>query len=484
MSNLTNEAASTSMWALMEKIGLMGIQFIISMVLARLLSPDDYGVIAMLLIFISIAQNFIDSGFGSALVRKQNCTEADYSTAFIFNVFVGIICYLLLFLSAPLVSDFYHLDLLTPVLRWYGLVLIINSLFIVQNAILTQRLAFKVKAKSSIISNATSGLFALFLAYYGFGVWALVAQTLISAITNLVILTSYAKWKPVLMFSVESFRYLWNFGSKLLASALISTLYGNMYSIIIGKFYTKADLGFYNRGSQTSRLLPDIVSDMFGKSSFPLLSKVQNDRDALINTFRRFTQISAFLSFPLIFLMVVIAKPFILFLLTDKWIESVPYIWIFSIAILTTPIGRINLNLILALGRSDLMLKADIIKKSVGISTICLLLYLGVFKSPQGLAIVSMILELFIYSVNLYYAKEVLKISYMVQIKDFMPYLLASFVMAIVTYFAICYIESNLLQLIIGPIVAFAVYYLLTYYIIKTPFYKQIMGLIKQKFNH
>lgn len=476
MSEIVKQTASTTLWATVEKFGLLGIQFVIGMVLARILSPSDYGVIALLFVFINLAQVFIDSGFGSALIRKLDCNEADYSTAFFFNIGVGISCYVVLFISAPFISQFYNKEILTPVLRCYGLSLIFNSAIIVQNAILTQRLAFKAMAKCNIIGTLSSGIVALYFAYIGWGVWALVIQTIVNALINVILFSISTKWKPIPTFSRDSFKYLWSFGSKSLISSLISSLYGNIYALVIGKCYTDADLGFFNRGHSTATLAPNIVQNVFNKSTLPLLSKMQNDRDALVNLYRKFTQLLAFISFPLVFIMMVLAKPFILFVLTDKWAEAIPFVQIFSIATLTGAVGMLNLNLLIALGRTDLTLKANIIKKSIGFAVVFCLLT----TNPMILAIGSMAIDILCYLVNLYYAKKVIDLGYLTQIKDMMPYLLVSILVAIATYPVILIIPSHLLQLIIGAFVYMALYFLITRYYLKTSFYGNISQLIKR----
>lgn len=476
MSEIVKQTASTTLWATIEKVGLLGIQFLIGMVLARILSPSDYGVIALLFVFINIAQVFIDSGFGSALIRKLDCRETDYSTAFFFNIGVGITCYAILFISAPLISQFYNKEILTPVLRCYGLSLIFGSAIIVQNAILTQRLAFKAMAKCNIISTLTSGIVALYFAYIGLGVWSLVIQTIVNAIVNTILISLSTKWKPIWSFSKDSFKYLWSFGSKSLISSLISSLYGNIYALVIGKYYTDSDLGFFNRGHSTATLAPNIVQNVFNKSTLPLLSKVQNDREALVNLYRKFTQLLAFISFPLIFITMVLAKPFILFVLTEKWSEAIPYVQIFSISTLTGAVGMLNLNLLIALGRTDLTLKANIIKKSIGFVVVFCLLT----TDPMILAIGSMAIDILCYLVNLYYAKKVISLNYLTQIKDMMPYLLVSILVAITTYPIILMIPSYLFQLIVGALIYIALYFLATRYCLKTSFYDNLSQLFKK----
>lgn len=477
MSSVAKQTLSTTFWATIEKIGMLGIQFIIGMVLARLLSPSDYGIIALLMVFITIAQVFIDSGFGNALIRKQDCTNDDYSTAFYFNIVVGIVSYFVLFVTAPMIAEFYNMNLLTPVLRVYGLSLVFNSMTIVQNAILTQRLAFKLMTKCSLVSSLSSGIIALVMAYYGWGVWSLVFQTISSALLSFMLLSFATKWKPNICFSKGSFEYLWSFGSKALISSLISSLYGNIYSLVIGKFYTSADLGYFNRGQNTASLAPNIVSGVFSKSTLPLLSKAQNNRNDLILLYRKFTQLVAFVSFPLVFIIFALAKPFILYVLTEKWSEAVPYVQIFSISALTGAVGMINLNLLIALGRTDLTLKANVIKKTIGFMVVAAL----ITASPIVLAIGCVLIDIMCYLVNLYYAKQVINLNYQTQLQDLLPYLLSSVVTCIITFITIYFIPSYLLQLVIGACISVIAYIFITNSCIKCPFYKEFYYTLKNR---
>lgn len=475
MGNVAKQTISTTFWASVEKIGLMGIQFVIGMILARMLAPSDYGVVALLMFFITIAQVFIDSGFGNALIRKQDCNNNDYSTAFFFNIVVGIVSYGLLFFFAPTIARFYDLELLIPVLRVYGLSLVFSSMTIVHNAILTHRLEFKAMARCSIISSLLSGGFAIGLAHYEWGVWALVFQTLSSALFSIVLLSLATRWKPALVFSHHSFSYLWSFGSRSLLSSLISALYSNIYSLVIGKYYTKDDLGFFNRGQNTAVLAPNLVINVFNKSSLPLLSKVQYDRDSLVALYRKFSLLVSFISFPLIFTLFSLAKPFILFVLTDKWADAIPYVQIFSISALTGAVDMINLNLLTALGRTDLTLKANLIKIPFGF-----LVVFGLLKtSPMILAIGCAVIEVICYLFRLYYANKVVDLKYTTQLYDLLPYLLASIASGGIAYLAISCLHPYLIQLVVGLLVFIISYIFFTYFIIKCPFYKDIVVLYK-----
>jgi teichuronic acid exporter len=479
MDNIANQTVSTTMWATVEKISTMGIQFVISMLLARLLSPADYGAIAMLMIFMAIGQQFIECGFSNALIRKQDCTQIDYSTSFIFNIVVGVVAYFLLFIIAPIVGRFYKMPILIDVLRVYGFVLILNSFTIVQNAILTKNLNFKIMAKVNTLNSLVSGIAGLVCAFYGMGVWALVCQSVIGAFFSAIFMSYVTKWRPSAIFSNTSFRYLWGFGSKMLVTGLISVIYGNIYSLVIGKIYDSKALGLFNRGQNTAQLFPNIVGSVFGRSTLPLLSQVQNDKTRLTYVYRQFAIVGSFLNFPLVFLIMALASPFILFFLTDKWAGAIIYVQIFAISMLTSAAGSVNLNLLQAMGRSDYTLRAEVIKKGLGFITVAALFNFG----PLVLAVGSSIFNILCYFINLYYARKVLGISYMVQLKDLSPYFITSFLMFIFVYFFTAIVPSNLLKLVLGTFIGGLVYFLITKYILKVPYYNKIFEMVKQKCN-
>lgn len=475
--SLAEKSFSTTLWALVEKVGTLGVSFCVSMLLARLLTPSDYGVVAMLTVFIAISNQFVECGFANALIRKKECTPIDLSTAFYFNVAVGVTVYLILFWVAPLVGDFYQIPFLVEVLRVNGLLLIVNSLLIVPTAMLTRTLAFKKMAKFNILAGLISGGIALILAYYDFGVWALVFQSLSSSILTVIFLYAVLRWKPVISFSISSLNYLWGFGSKMLLTGIIGSIYSNVYSLVIGKIYDSKMLGFFNRGQNIALLMPNIINSTFAKSTLPLLAQVQDDKDRLVGVYRKFAILVAFVSFPLIALIFILAKPFVLFLLTNKWAGAIIYIQIFAVSALTGPIGLVNLNLMQATGRSDLTLKAELIKKIVGFLLVGILCQF----SPLILALGSMILNIFIYMVNLYYARKIIGISFFVQLRDILPYLFASVMMAGVVWIVVSLVNLYLCQLIIGSFVGLFVYFLITKYIIKTDMYSRVAEMYRKR---
>ena len=475
-----NKSINATAWAFIDKIVYTGIQFVISIVLARLLSPNDYGVVALLLVFVSLGQVFIDSGFGNGLIRKESCTREDYNTAFVFNIIVSILVYLMLFVAAPFISNFYKVEILSSVLRIYGLSLIINSFSIVPNSILTRGLSFKKMAKCRLLCGVISGVVAIVMAYLGYGVWALVGQTLLTSLVYSLAVNIETKWSPRVVFNYRSFNYLWGFGSKMLLSGLLSSIYSNIYSLVIGRFYSKADLGYFNRGNSLGNILPEIIQSSFGKSIFPLLSQQKSDKSALFALYRKYTKVVSLISFPCIIFSAVFARPFILLLLTQKWNGAIFYMQVFSLACLMAPVGMINMNLLMALGRSDIMLRADIVKKTIGIIVVLILVRFSV----RTLAVGSLVLEFLIYFVNLYYVKKTTNIPYFGQIADMFPFIMVALFSGLIAFFPQLFVENYLLQIVLGGVLGTSCYYIILKFIVRSESVLQLESVVIGAIRH
>jgi O-antigen/teichoic acid export membrane protein len=364
-SSIKEQTLSGVKWNALGQFSAYAIQFVLGIVIARLLDPADYGVIGMLAIFMAIAQSFVNSGFGNALIRKSDRTEVDCSTAFYFNVAVAVLLYGVLFLSAPAIADFYNTPLLTDVLRVYSLTLIIGSLGIVPRALRSVAVDFKTQAYASVISVIVSGLVGLYLAFSGYGVWALVWQAIISSCVSVVVIWVLARWRPLWAYSWESFRSMFSYGSRLLASGLLHTVYTHASSILIGKFYTPAELGNYDRGNSIASLPSLRLSSVFNSVSFPILSKVQNDDERLKNVYHKYVAMTSLVIFFIMTLLAVVARPLVLLLLTEKWLGAVPFLQVFCFAYMFDSICRLNNNMMYVKGWSGLFLKLEIIKKAV-----------------------------------------------------------------------------------------------------------------------
>lgn len=475
--SISQKTAKTSFWGAVEKVMTMGVQFVVSMVLARLLCPEDYGLIAMIMVFIAISQQFVECGIVNALIRKNDCSSIDYSTAFYFNIVVAFAVYFILFISAPLIASFYDVPLLKQLVRVYGLCIILQSFTLVQNAILTKELQAKKLALIATVSSLISGFIGVACAYKGLGVWALVIQTISSATINNILLWVKTSWTPSFEFSLDSMKYLWSFGSKMLLTGIISVVYRNIYSIVIGKRYDMASVGVFNRGQKLAELFPEIMQSIFVRNSLPIMAQVQDDKERLVHVYREFIILVSFLSFPAIFLLAVLAKPFVLFFLTEKWIDSVIFVQMFCVVCITYATNAVNLNLIQVYGRSDITLKAEVIKKSIGLIVVFSLLPFGIIP----LAVGSCAMYLLAYGVNLYYAKKLAGISFCSQLKDLLPCFVSSIVMAVCAYLPCLIIKNTFMQLLIGAIVGFCVYFVFTKFIYRMDVYDKLKLLIKNK---
>lgn len=475
--SVAHKTVRTSFWAAIEHFSVIGVHFVVSLILARLLSPSDFGTIAMLTIFIEISSNFVSCGFGNALIRKQDCSSVDFSTAFYFNVVVGIAMYLVLWFIAPYVSDFYDISLLCPLLRWCGLTIIINSFSIVQNSLLSKELLAKKQARIHVTGSLVSAIVGIVMAYTGCGIWSLVGQQLSSSFIITISLWIKSSFLPKLEYSRKSMNYLWDFGSKILLTKIISTIYRNIYSIVIGKFYSNSTLGLFNRGQSLSQLFPNIVESVFVKNSLPIFSQLQNDNNKLIHIYREYIKLSCFLCFPAVCLIGALASPFVDFVLTKKWEGCVIYIQIFALTSFIIPANSINLRLLQTYGRTDYTLKAEIIKKTLGLLLVFSLVPIG----PVYLAVGKSLFDIFAYSVNLFYAKKVSGLKYKDQIRDIIPILLCSIIMYAVVTLSIRPFSYSIIQLIVGFIVGLITFSALGKYVFKLSQFNQIK---QQLLNH
>lgn len=421
-------------WSAMEALGRQGISFLIGLVLARLLFPSDYGLVGMLSIFLAISQVFIDCGFSNALICKRNNSQMDYSTAFLFNAGVGCVAYLVLFLISPMVADFYREPVLIPLLRIIGLNVVFNSLCIVQNAILAIDLKIKIVTKISIICQTSTGVLAILAAYKGYGVWALAAQSVASSLLTTALLWIYAGWKPVFKFSKESFRYLWNFGSKMLFVGLVSNIYKNLFGLIIGKRFDPASLGLYNKAQNLADLYPKTIYSFTNRVSLPTLAAFKDDREMLKKVFRKYMKITGYVVFPVAGIMFVVAHPLIVTLWSTRWVDSVVLFQILCLGSMWDPFNLFSLNVLQAIGRPDITLKVELANKFVGILLIMLTLKYGLTVFVCGRAFYNF----YEYMVNMNCTRTQIGYRIKEQIGDLAPSLLLTLVAMAVTRAAMC----------------------------------------------
>ena len=362
--SLKQKAAKGVLWSTIERFSVQGVQFLIMIVMARLLTPHDYGIIGMLAIFIAVAQSLIDSGFSQALIRKQNRTETDNNTVFYFNIVVSGLLYFILYISAPFVADFYNTPQLCPVMRVVCISIIFNSLAVVQRALLTIKIDFKTQAKAALTAAVTSGVVGITMAYHGFGVWSLVTQQLLNLGINTSLLWLLSKWRPRLIYSWQSFHELFAFGSKLLASGLLDTIYRNIYPIVIGKLFSASNLGHYTRAHQFSEFPSSNLTGIIQRVTYPVLCEIQNDDARLAGIYRKFLKLSAFIIFPLMIGLSSVSRPFISIMLGQQWEFCGQLLQIICFSMMWYPIHAINLNLLQVKGRSDLFLRLEIKENS------------------------------------------------------------------------------------------------------------------------
>lgn len=474
--NLKQKTKKGLYWSAASNFANQGMRFVFGLILARLLSPDAYGVIGMLTVFLCVVQVFIDCGFSQALIAKQDRTQTDFSTEFYFNIGVGLIGYCLLFISAPFIADFYNMPLLTSVLRVVGLGVIINSLCVVQSAQFSIRLDFKTPAKIGVSTNLFSGVVGIILAYYGWGVWALVFQQLASGILYGILVWIQAKWRPTFEFSKDSFKYLWSYGSKILASSLIQQVYDNLYPLVIGKFFSARQLGLYSRAQGFATLPSSNVSGILGSVTFPILSKINNDTPRLMRIYRQMIKTAAFIVFPLMLGLFAISDPLVKVLLNRQWYDCILILQLLCCALLWQPISAINLSILKVIGRTDILLKLEIIKRIAGIISIVCSVPFGII----GMCIGYIILYLFCFILNTIYISKITDTPLFVYFKDIVPPLLASISMGGIVLGIISFIESNLVSLIVGIIAGILCYYLFSRYFLKEQL-KNALSLVKNK---
>ena len=414
-------------WSFADNIASSGITFLVGLILARLLTPKEYGIMAMITVFIAISNSIIDSGFSNALIRKIDVKRIDYNTVFYFNLLIGIFLYGFLFVFASAIASIFIEPQLISITRVIGLVLIINSFAIVQRTILVKDVDFRTQTKVSLIASLLSSVTGIGMALYGCGVWSLVGQLLTRQLFNTIFLWIYNCWRPIWEFSVESFRELFSFGSKLLFSGLLDTIYKNIFYIIIGRFYTSAQLGQYTRAEQFNIIFSSNLTSVVQRVSYPVLSSIQNDLHRLKEAYRRVIKTTMMISFAFMLGLAAVAKPLIIILIGDKWVGAIFYLQIICFSGMLYPLHAINLNMLQVKGRSDLFFKLEIIKKIAGIFPIVLGIFYGIEYMLWGSVCVSIIA----FFLNSYYSADLVNYSTIDQIKDILPTLLISLLVAL-----------------------------------------------------
>lgn len=473
---MKNKTISNLMWRFAERIGAQGVSFIVSIILARLLSPNDYGTVSLITVILAILQVFVDSGLGNALIQKKHVDDVDFSTVFYFNLLVCILLYLIMFFSAPIISIFYNNRDLTNLIRVISLTLIISGVKNIQQAYVARNLMFKKFFYSTIGGTIASAIIGIAMAYKGLGVWALVGQQLSNALIDTIILWITVKWRPIFVFSVKKLNVLFSYGWKLLVSSLLDTGYNNLRQLVIGKVYSPQDLGFYNKGQQFPSLIVTNVNTSIDSVLLPVMSQEQDNPSKIKSMTRKAIRTSSYMMWPLMIGLAIIAKPLISLLLTDKWLPCVPYLQIFCFSYALWPIHTANLNAIKAMGRSDMFLKLEIIKKIVGVISIILSLPFGAFAIAIGYMITGPISAI----VNAIPNKKLLNYSFKEQCIDLLPFLLMSLVMGLIIW-PIQYLSLSNLLIIIMQIVLGAIVYILESIYFKIDVFIECLNVIRRK---
>jgi len=458
-NSLKNKAITGMAWNSIEKFAIQGTGFVIGIILARILMPADYGLIGMMTIFFAFSELFVGSGFSMALIQKKDRTEVDYSTIFHFNFIVGLIFYLILFFSAPLIAQFFNNSQLTILTRVLSLSIIINSLSIVQQTRLTIQLDFKTQALISLFSVVISGSIGIIMAYSGFGVWSLVTQILSSGVVRTISLFIFDKWLPLPIFSASSFKQLFGFSSKLLGAAMVATVVSNLYSLLIGKLFAARDLGFYTRAKQYPEVLSGTITNVLQGVTFPILASLQNDRERMVLVYGRLMGIVVFFVVPALTLFAILAEPFIRFFLTEKWIPVVPLMQWLCFARMITPVSALNMNILNAIGRSDLFFWVDISKLPLTITALVITIPLGLTAVVIGHFATSFIC----FFINAYYPGKLFGFGAVRQIKEMWRVICATLVMSLAVFISTIILSSDFMRILIGVPLGAGIYMLMAY---------------------
>lgn len=455
--SLKDRTVKGTFWSAADTFLAQGVTFVVGIVLARLLSPEEYGLIGIVTIFTTVMLGVVDSGFSNALIRKKNVTNDDYNTLFIFNFVVSVLMFGLLFVVAPWIAKFFERPQLVELVRVMGLILIFQALSIVQNTILTKRIDFKTKTKASVISAITSGVIGIGMAFAGLGVWTLVVQQLSRQLIYTILLWILNKWWPKLKVNTDSFRYMWGFGWKLLVSGLLNNIWNEIYQVVVGKCYSPATLGQYTRSRQYASIFSSNLSGIVQRVSYPVLAEIQDDQARLVSGYRRIIKITMFVTAGLMIPLGAVAEPFIYCLIGPQWYEAATYLPLICVSMSLFPLHAINLNMLQIQGRTDIFLYLEIVKKVIALLPICL----GIFVNIYWMLIGTIITGIIAFFLNSYYTGKHLGYSSWMQIKDTAPSYGIAFLVALSVYFLKYLPISNWIilpmQIVVGALVLLVV---------------------------
>ena len=478
-NNSKGKIISSLFWKFAERIGAQGVNLIISIILARLLAPEEYGLVALVTIFITISNVFIENGLGTALVQKKEADDLDFSSVFYCNILISILLYIIIFFTSPLVAKFYNNEQLVLVLRVLAISVLFASLRSIQNAYVSRKMIFKKIFVCTVVGGVFSAVIGIWMAYNGYGVWALVTQQLTNTIFTTIMLWIVVKWRPIAKFSFIRVKQLYKFGWKMLCSGLLDTIYNELYGLTIGKVYNTEQLAYYNKANQFPSLIANNINGSISSVMLPALSNEQDNKEKVKRMMRRAIKISAFILFPIMFGLAAVAEPVIRIILTDKWLTAVPFLQLLCFSYVLWPIHTVNLQAISAMGRSDIFLRLEVIKKIVGIIALIISIPFGIITMVV-MKIVTSIISVFI---NAHPNKKILNYNIKEQIKDIWIYLLLSLIMFVAVWL-MNNIKINIYLLLILQIIAGMLIYIGISYIVKDESLNYIITTVKEKLKN
>lgn len=459
--NLQEKTFLGLIWGFLEKFSLQGFAFVQGIFLARWLTPADFGLVAMVGIFNSLSRVLIDSGFSTSLIRKKNAQAIDYSTVYDINIVMSFALCVVLCLCSSLIASFYNEPILSQIVCLNALQMFLGSFLGIYWVRMTIQLQFKKLSVISICSSLSSGTLSLVMAYMGYGVWSLVYPSFLSLFVNGVLYWYFLHWFPGHKFSKKSFKDLFAFGSNVLFSSLLSVFFNNIYSIVIGKKYSKQDLGYYSRGGSFANLPSNTITGVLTSVTYPILSKVQDDRQRLENVYRQMIRLSAYIVFPIMMGLAALARPVILFFVTEKWEPAIPYLQALCFSSMWLPIHALNLNMLKVKGRSDLFLRLEIIKKILIVVVLVVSLPFGVFYMCIGQIVTSYLCLI----INTYYTGKLINVGFIAQMKDVLPLFVFSVSMSIVVYLSVLSLKSDFYKIIVGVMIGIMYYFIMSHFL-------------------
>ena len=474
--NLKHKTKVGLYWSFFNQFANNGLQFVVGIVMARLLSPEDYGITALPAVFMAIAGTLMDAGFSSAMVRKPELTEKDLSTSFYYSILVGITCYLAIFIAAPWIADFYNVPVLEPLVRVTALTFLWGPLSTPQSVILQRRLDFKTPARISVITKIIGSIIGITFAYLGYGLWALVIMGVVSSLLGLIQTWLVVRWLPKAGWSKDSFKYLWNFGNKIIATYILDQVYQNITPIVIGKYYSPAQLGQYNRAQGYADLPSKQVTGMVQGVTFPVLSKLQGDKEKLAEKYRMMIKTLSFVVTPIMLGLSALAYPVVVVLVGEKWAPCVIFLQVMCFTKCLYPIHSLNVNLLMVSGRSDIYLKLEIQKKFLGVIMLVVTLPISVMALVWGNLIYSIVLLV----VNTHYTSKLINVSLLTQLKDVMPSWLLSFAMFMCVWGYAQLVDNHYVQ-IGGGFVIGAIVYLVGAYLFRFKEINEVKYMLNRK---